>query len=122
MADDEEVEIAYVLTVDVPGLRKGEKLAIDGIGEVTNGQTVEITRDEADAFRTAHQTQKVETDKDGNMIVETVQGPTLLQAFRKDEAFTVEVADNQPDEPDEPDPEPDPEPEDEPDDNEGGEQ
>lgn len=94
MADNEDP--VYVLTVDMPGLRKGEKLTIDGLGVVSNGHEREVTKEAADNFRAHGTTTKVKTDDDGNPVVvddqyvfETVQGPTLLQAFQDSDHVTV---------------------------------
>jgi hypothetical protein len=79
----------YKLKVDVPSLEKGAVLTIDGIGEVENGKTVTIDEDTATAFRVAHAKQVGEYDEDGNMTIDTVLGPTLLEANLM-EGITVE--------------------------------
>lgn len=47
----EESPAVYELTVDLPNLPAGHKVQIQYLGEFENGQTYEVTKDEADEFR-----------------------------------------------------------------------
>lgn len=73
--------MGYKVEVNYPNLPKGEVVTIDGVGELVNGSTTEVSDAQADAFRTRHPI----SDKDGNLV----QGPTLLKAFESSEHVKV---------------------------------
>ncbi len=73
----------YVLTVDIDTLAKGVPVEVDGLGVFENGYSYDISEEEAEAFRIKGTTQSFSHDKDGNLIVKTEVGPTLLQAAKR---------------------------------------
>jgi len=94
MSDEEKV--AYVLELDVPGTPKGQEVEIPGLGVFKNGQSYDITEDEAENYRNANVVAETKTVKvkDGDqkrdvVVSEISQGPTLLQAFQGQEDILV---------------------------------
>jgi hypothetical protein len=79
----------YNLTIDLPNLAKGAEVDIDGLGRFENGGSYEISDDEAEAFRTKHQTVTSEYDSEGNLHTTLEKGPTVAQAFSGDKNVTV---------------------------------
>lgn len=73
----------YVVTINMPNLDKGEVVEIDGLGLFENGYEYQVGADEADQYRTKHAKQSVSHSDDGVMTVDTTDGETLLQAFKK---------------------------------------
>jgi hypothetical protein len=95
MSDDSKP--AYEVTINAPGLPKGELVQIPGLDTYENGSTNEVTKEQADAYRSYHTATTVVLDDEGNPVVEndgyvfeTNPGPTLLQAYNY-EGATVEV-------------------------------
>lgn len=82
----------YDITLDYPDRSKGDTVEIDGLGVFENGYSYTISDEEADAFRQHHMVQHHEWDEDGNMTTTTRLGPTVLQAFKKNDAVTVTTA------------------------------
>jgi hypothetical protein len=70
----------YKLEVDVPHLPKGEPVQIPGLGTFANGETHEIEKEDAEAYR-------VYNGRDGEL------GQTLLQASKN--MYGVEVSTGQ---------------------------
>ena len=81
--------MAYEIKMNDPALPKGAVVTVDGLGNLTNGETTVVSNDQHEAFRAHNSTQKFEHDKDGNMTVTTEKGPTLTQAFKDNKVFTV---------------------------------
>lgn len=77
-------DVAYVMEIDVEGSPKGEEFQIAGLGTFKNGETYEVTKEEADAYRTYHSRQKPILEEGTNAILgsELENGPTLLQAAK----------------------------------------
>lgn len=71
---------AYNVTVDMPNLPRGEEVEISGLGRFKNGSTTEVSKEDAEAFRTFHQNVRFEHDENGALLTITEQGPTVLQA------------------------------------------
>lgn len=73
----------YSLTLDLPNLDKGAEVELDGLGVFKNGETHEISDEDAENFRMRHQTQKLVkvNKKTGASTYEEVPGPTLVEAF-----------------------------------------
>jgi hypothetical protein len=69
----------YTITVNLPSTGKGQKVQIPGLGTFKNGQTAEVTKEMADAFRT------FQTDLG-------MPDQTLLEAFKGRDDVTVETA------------------------------
>jgi hypothetical protein len=81
MSDDEKVK--YVLELDVPGLDNKAEVEIPGLGVFQNGQTHEITEQQASDYRVRMATAEPVYDDDDIIIgSEVSQGPTVLQASR----------------------------------------
>ena len=81
--------MAYEIKMNDPALPKGAVVTIDGLGNLTNGETTVVSNDQHEAFRAHNSTQKFAHDKDGNILVTTENGPTLAQAFKDNKSFTV---------------------------------
>lgn len=79
----------YKMTVQLPNLPKGAEVAIDGLGVFENGYEYDISEEQANTFRARNAAQLFSHDKDGNLEVKTEQGPTLLQAYKKDDGIEV---------------------------------
>lgn len=82
----------YTLTVDLPDLPEGELVQIPGLGTFENaGDPVDVTKQQADAYRVYHQRQETVTDEESGAILgsELVLGPTLLEASKS--MYGVEV-------------------------------
>lgn len=83
-------KLVYEVTVNQPGLPKGELVQIPGLGEFENGSTFDVDEDQHNAFRTYHSGQEMAQDDDGAWYVSNVKpGPTLLQAFPEGTALEV---------------------------------
>jgi hypothetical protein len=87
MSDDEKV--VYTIDFDLPGTAKGQSVQVAGLGEFENGSSYDVTREEADAFRSYNIRQESHHNEDGQLVTETHLGPTLLQAFEHTEGVTV---------------------------------
>lgn len=82
----------YKITLNLPGLSKDDSVTIDGIGELKNGDTYEVSAEEAEAFRNAHMRPVESVDSSsGETRVENQPGPTLYEAFKDHEHITVET-------------------------------
>ena len=81
--------MAYEIKMDDPALPKGAVVTVDGLGNLTNKGTTVVSNDQHEAFRVHNSTQKFAHDKDGNILVTTEKGPTLTQAFKDSNVFTV---------------------------------
>ena len=81
--------MAYEIKMDDPALPKGAVVTVDGLGNLTNKGTTVVSDEQHEAFRTHNSKQVFEYDKNGNMIVTTEKGQTLLQAFKDNKSFTV---------------------------------
>lgn len=82
----------YTVQIDMPTLPKGHEVEIDGLGQFENGSTVEVSKEDAEAFRVKHQAVVMTTDKDGNNHIEVFPGPTLLQAFKDNDTIVVSTS------------------------------
>lgn len=81
--------MAYEIKMDDPALPKGAVVTVDVLGNLTNKATTVVSAEQHEAFRAHNSTQKFEHDEEGNMIVTTEKGPTLVQAFKDNKLFTV---------------------------------
>lgn len=81
---------AYEIEVNLPDLPKGELVQIPGLGTFENGTKHDVSQEEAEAYRAYHTQHVAETSEDGEMSVDVVQGPTLLEASK--DMYGVEVA------------------------------
>lgn len=79
----------YIVEVNMPNLATGVSVEIDGLGFFENGKEHAISADEAAAYRARHVRQETTTDKEGRLIQNLVEAPTLLQAFKKFEGINV---------------------------------
>lgn len=75
-----ETAVEYEMTVDLPNLPKGVLVQIVGLGSFENGNTYEVTAEEARVFRSRHS-------------VGSEQGPTLLQYCKSMHGVEVTTAD-----------------------------
>lgn len=82
MSDDEKV--VYEVELDLPGIPTGEPVQIPGLGTFNNGDTLDVTKREAEFYRSYHIHQEPIVDEETQAILgsEAVLGPTLLQAFK----------------------------------------
>lgn len=84
-------DVAYVVKVNQPSLPKGEPVQIPGLGTFENGTSYEVSKDEANAFRTYHTRQIPVYGDDGSLTGSDLElGPTLLQASER--MYGVEVS------------------------------
>jgi hypothetical protein len=83
--------MGYKLELDLPNVGKGVEVYLDGLGFFENGKDYEITDEQADAFRVAHQEVTYHTDPDNGMVTHTTEepGPTVLEYFKSHEGVTV---------------------------------
>lgn len=79
----------YKMTVQMPNLPKGTKVAIDGLGIFENGYEYDVSAEEAENYRSRNTVQTFHHDDEGNLIVETEIGPTLLQTTKKYDGIDV---------------------------------
>jgi hypothetical protein len=95
----------YTFKIHRPGSPLGAELQIAGLGIFENGKQYTISKEDADAFRVAHQTIVATSDPaDGTLTAAAEIGPTLLQAFKNDPDVTVAtVKADKPKEADKPD-------------------
>ena len=70
----------YRITANYPNVGKGQELSIAGLGTIKNGQTAEVTKEQAAAFKIFQ--------RDLGM-----PDRTLLEAFKGNEYVEVETAD-----------------------------
>lgn len=76
-------KVVYNLDVDQPGLPKGELVQIPGLGTFENGSSYEVTKSEADAYRSYNSTQEpTHNDEEEITGSEMTLGPTLLEASK----------------------------------------
>jgi hypothetical protein len=86
-------DVVYEITVDLDGIGKNDEVQIPGLGTFKNGSTYEVTRAEAEAYRSYNTRQEPVHDEDDNIVgAEAVPGPTLLQAFRHTTGVDVTTA------------------------------
>jgi hypothetical protein len=69
----------YTIKIDLPSASKGQEVQIPGLGTFKNGQTAEVTKEMADAFRTFQRALGMPDQ-------------TLLQAFHGRQDVVVETA------------------------------
>lgn len=81
----------YKLKMDNPALPSGTEVQIHGLGFIKNGREEIIDDDRAQAFRGMNQRQETVSVDESGTIVQSVDGPTLLQAFKDHPFITVEV-------------------------------
>lgn len=86
--------MAYEIKMDDPALPKGAVVTVDGLGNLTNKETTVVSDEQHEAFRTHNSRQVFEHDENGNMIVTTEKGPTLVQAFKDSKTISVKEAKN----------------------------
>ena len=79
----------YKIQIDVPNLDKGALVELDSLGIYENGSTVEITEEQAEAFRVRNQTSTTTYTENGDRKVVYEKGPTVLRAFRSTAGITV---------------------------------
>jgi len=84
----------YEVTVDMPNLPTGATVQVPGLGELENGGTYFVNKDEAAAWRSANTRQEAHFDDKGDMVVEMVDPGTLLQVLNKVPGLSVETADS----------------------------
>src|SRR5689334_979644 len=83
-------KVVYEVDLDVPGRPKGDQIQIAGLGTFSNGDSHEITDDQAQAFRVSRSTtEPVLGDDDEVLGSERVLGPTLLQASKNMNGVSV---------------------------------
>ena len=84
MSDNDE-KVAYEISFDLVGPPRGGTVQVPGLGTFENGKTYEVTKAEADAYRSFHTRQTPIVDDETKEIrgTEAELGPTLLQAFKK---------------------------------------
>lgn len=88
----------YKVTVNDPTIPDGHDVEVPGLGVFKNGNTRQISEEDADYYRTVNaQLVDVETDDrpawTGAAAVELQRGPTVLQAFKDHPTVTVESTD-----------------------------
>jgi len=81
----------YEMTIDMDNLAKGADVEVDGLGLFKNGETVEVSDEDAENFRLRHQRVEHTFDEEGKLHVEVSPGPTLLEAFRGVDGVEVSV-------------------------------
>jgi hypothetical protein len=86
----------FKVTLDSPTLGKGESVTVTGLGELKNGETVELDNAAEETFRMANAS--VGFDDEGQP--QLVKGPTLRQAFRKNPTVKVEFVKDKASDPD----------------------
>ena len=79
----------YHIAFNSTELPRGAEIEVDGLGVFKNKSEYDVSKDDAEAYRQRHVQQTSEYDKDGNLIVTTEPGPTLLQAFHGREDVVV---------------------------------
>jgi hypothetical protein len=88
MSDEEKV--VYEIAFDLPGFAKGEEVQVAGLGTFENGSTYQVTKAEAESYRSYNTSLKYEYDEDNNLVGATAEpGPTLLQAFEHTDGVEV---------------------------------
>jgi hypothetical protein len=80
----------FKLKLALPNLAKGATVHIAGLGELENGKEYIIKEAAHQAFRIAHATAKSgDYNEHGRRKLTQVLGPTLLEAFKNVEGYTV---------------------------------
>lgn len=80
----------YKMAVNFPNLTKGAEVQIDGLGVFENGYEYEVSKEDAEAYRTFHSVIVDELDEDGNLVSRKLApGRTLLDAFSSEEGVQV---------------------------------
>jgi len=83
----------YSIKFDLKDRGKDEEFQVPGLGTFTNdGKWNDVTEEQADAYRSHHQTYEDELDENGQVRSRVVvPGPTLLQAYSGVEGITVKT-------------------------------
>lgn len=83
--------MGYKLELDLPNVGEGVEVYIDGLGTYENPGEYEITDEQANGFRVAHQVVTYHTDPDNGMIASTdvELGPTIEEYFADREGISV---------------------------------
>jgi len=83
--------MGYKLELDLPNVGKGVEVYLDGLGIYENGKDYEITDEQANAFRVAHQVVTYHTDEETGTVTHTTEepGPTVLEYFKDREGVSV---------------------------------
>ena len=68
---------------------KGQVVHVDGLGELVNGETRQVSDEENAQFMARNQVVDTPVTKSGNMQVKTKDGPSVVEAFKRDPRFTV---------------------------------
>lgn len=83
-------DVVYTMDVDLDGSPKGEQIQIAGLGTFENGSSYDITRAEAEAYRSYNTRYETIVGENDEILGSTPElGPTLLQASKT--MFGVEV-------------------------------
>jgi hypothetical protein len=89
-ADEPEDKVVYKMKLDIDHLHKGDSIQVAGLGTFENGATHDITESMHNQFRVQNSTFKDIVDDDNSVVaVETIPGPTLLQAFADRDGINV---------------------------------
>jgi hypothetical protein len=85
--------MGYKLELDLPNVGKDVEVYLEGLGFFVNPGEYEITDEQAEAFRVAHQKVTYHTDPDNGMVTHTEEepGPTVLEYFKDREGVTVTI-------------------------------
>lgn len=79
----------YNIQFDLPNLAKGAEINIGGLGSFINGQSFNVTDEEAEQFRVFGTTYTSETDESGFLTLTAVKGKNLREAFDGVPGITV---------------------------------
>jgi hypothetical protein len=84
-------DMGYKLELDLPNVGKGVEVYLEGLGMFENPGEYEISDEQAEEFRVAHQVVTYHQDPDNGLITSTdiEPGPTVLQYFKDREGITV---------------------------------
>ena len=90
-AEAEQPKLAYEVSLDLPGMPKGELVQIPGLGTFENGTSFDVTEEQANAYRVYHQRVDMVYDEETNELLgsEASVGPTLLQAYKNEQGVDV---------------------------------
>jgi hypothetical protein len=72
-------DAAFTLKVDIPGMAKGDKVGIPGLGEFENGSSTDISAEQAEMYSLLNATQEMVYDEETNEVLgaKSVPGPAL---------------------------------------------
>ena len=83
--------MSYTIALDYPNLPVGGTLIIDGLGEFENGQSYDISDEDAAQYQARKAVISSDYDEKGQLHTTVAVGPTLAEVFEGHPNITVTI-------------------------------